>query len=211
MFNITLNHKDIAESSASIKPQASVMLHKHSSDEELIIACRRGERLAQKYLYERYYGRMKGIALRYTRNEDEAIDIINVGFMKVFNALDRYEPHTNLNAWISRIIFNAAIDFIRRETKFKKDTYYPDMPIESPMQNEALSNLGIDDIFALIQKLPIQYRTVFSLYVIDGFKHSEIVELLDIPLGSSKYYLSKAREMLQELITTQHGIAIARK
>lgn len=211
MFNITLTNKDIAESSASIKPQASLMLHKHSSDEELIIACRRGERLAQKYLYERYYGRMKGIALRYTRNEDEAIDIINVGFMKVFNALDRYEPQTNLGAWISRIIFNAAIDFIRRETKFKRDTSYPDMPIESPMQNEALSNLGIDEIFALIQKLPIQYRTVFSLYVIDGFKHSEIVELLDIPLGSSKYYLSKAREMLQELITSQHGIAIARK
>lgn len=211
MFNITLTNKDIAEPSASTKPQASVMLHKHSSDEELIIACRRGERLAQKYLYERYYGRMKGIALRYTRNEDEAIDIINVGFMKVFNALDRYEPQTNLGAWISRIIFNSAIDFIRRETKFKKDTSYPDMPLESPMQNEALSNLGIDEIFALIQKLPIQYRTVFSLYVIDGFKHHEIVELLDIPIGSSKYYLSKAREMLQELITLQHGIAIARK
>lgn len=211
MFNITLTNKDIAESSAPVKPQASVMLHKHSSDEELIIACRRGERLAQKYLYERYYGRMKGIALRYTRNEDEAIDIINVGFMKVFNALDRYEPQTNLGAWISRIIFNSAIDFIRRETKFKKDTSYPDMPLESPMQNEALSNLGIDEIFNLIQKLPIQYRTVFSLYVIDGFKHHEIVELLDIPLGSSKYYLSKAREMLQELITSQHGIAIARK
>jgi len=172
-----------------------------STDNELVIGCRLGNRLAQKCLYEKYFSKMYGISLRYTHNQEEAMDILNTSFLKVFTSLDKYEDN-NLAGWIARIVFNTAIDHIRRNTKYKQVMDY-NVERDSPVLNDSLHNLQAEDLYKLIQKLPNSSRTVFNLYVIDGYKHKEISELLEISVGTSKWHLSNARKELQEMINSR--------
>lgn len=177
-----------------------------STDEELIHGCRRNDRVAQKCLYERFYGRMMGIAMRYTANEDEAVDILNAAFLKVFSGLDKYESQGNLAGWIARVVFNAAIDQVRRNTRYRKMTVFDALPVERPVNSQALDGLQMEDLYRLIQKLPPASRSVFCLYALDGYKHQEIGTLLGISEGTSKWHLSEARRELQRLIRAQQII-----
>ena len=172
----------------------------HSTDEELISGCLQQNRLAQQYLYQKYYGKMLGIAMRFSSNRDEANDILNRGFLKVFTKLDKYEPTGSFGGWLSKIIWRTAIDYIRSEAKYKKvdsiEKVY-DVGIESSVIDELIA----EDLFKVIQKLPPATRTVFSLHVIDGYKHHEIATLLDISEGTSKWHLSDAKKRLRQQLT----------
>ena len=175
-----------------------------SSDNELIQGCRLSNRLAQKFLYERFFGRVFGIAMRYTKNQEEAIDILNTAFLKVFTSLDKYEDNSNLAGWIAKIVFNTAIDHVRRNTKYRQVMDF-NVETDGSVGNDSLDNLQAEDLYRLIQKLPASSRSVFNLYVIDGYKHKEISELLDISVGTSKWHLSNARKELQELIAVHYN------
>ena len=109
-----------------------------STDAELVSGCRQSDRLAQKLLYERFYGRVFGITMRYTNNKDEAVDILNAAFLKVFNSLDKYNDENNLKGWISRIVFNSAIDFVRKNTKYNKAMNF-EVEIQGSIQNDSIS------------------------------------------------------------------------
>lgn len=175
-----------------------------SSDKELIKGCRKGHRLAQKQLYERFTGKMTGIAMRYTSNKEEAFEILNNAFLKVFTSLDKYKDENNLAGWIARIVFNTAIDHVRKHTRYRKVMDF-NVEKDASISNEALDNLIAEDLYDLVQALPQSSRTVFSLYVVEGYKHREIAELLGISEGTSKWHLASARKELQKRIRAQRA------
>lgn len=173
-----------------------------NTDKDLINGCRKEHRLAQKILYERYFGKMLGIAMRYTKQREEAVEILNAAFMKVFTSLNRYTDNNNLAGWIAKIVFNCSIDHVRRHTKYRKVMNF-EIERDAPVLNDCINTLHIEDIFKLIQKLPTASRTVFCLYVVDGYKHKEVAEMLNITVGTSKWHLANARKELQRLIYLQ--------
>jgi RNA polymerase sigma factor (sigma-70 family) len=172
---------------------------KKSTDKELIQGCRQGNRIAQKYLYERFFGKMFGIAMRYTTNQEEALDILNTSFLKVFTSLDKYEDNNNLAGWIAKIVFNTSIDHVRRNTKYRQVMNF-NVERDRPVVNDSIDHLNAEDLYKLIQRLPSSSRTVFSLYVIDGYKHKEVAEILGISVGTSKWHLANARKELQAML-----------
>lgn len=173
-----------------------------NTDNELVEGCLQGERLAQKVLYERYFGKMLGIAMRYTKHQEEAIEILNAAFLKVFTGLDSYQDNNNLAGWIAKIVFNCSIDHVRRHTKYRQVMSF-EIEQEPPIFNDSINNLQAEDLFKLIQKLPAASRNVFCLYVVDGYKHKEIADMLSITVGTSKWHLANARKELQDLIYQQ--------
>lgn len=199
-MNLTI---DIAASS-SLR-ETAMKYHSESSDEILLQGCLAGERLAQKYLYQRYYGRMMGIGMRYARNRDEAMSIVNNGFMKVFSSLKKYEGKGSLEGWIAKVMLYTAIDWLRSQTTYRKIMQFDDFS-EGETLNEAISQLATEEIYAHIQQLPDASRLVFSLYAIEGYSHKEIAGQLGISVGTSKWHLSNARKILQKRISsTQSG------
>ena len=162
----------------------------------LIQGCIRQERESQKGLYQLFYGYAMSICLRYSRTKEEAVEILNDGFMKVFTKISLYNPNRSFKGWIRRILINTAVDAYRQNHKhyFAEDI--------SVLEHEAVVNNVVDQLnyevlIQLVQDLSPAYRTVFNLYVIDGFTHEEIAEQLQISVGTSKSNLSKARANLQ--------------
>jgi RNA polymerase sigma factor (sigma-70 family) len=165
----------------------------------LIEACVRQERWAQKLLYEEYYGKMMGVCLRYATNEDEALDILHEGFIKVFKHAGKYEIGTSLSSWIRRIMVNTAIDYYRKTVRRRTEDLAEAFDLSSP-EADAISQCSEQEILALIQQLSPAYRAVFNLYVIEGYSHKEIAEMLDTTESTSRSNLVKARLKLQELL-----------
>ncbi len=178
-----------------------------SDDKELIQGCLLQNRLAQKYLYEKYYGQMLGICMRYSKDREEATEILNIAFLKVFTKLDMYQPTGSFPGWIARIVFNCSIDYVRKNTKYNKTMNF-EIEKENAVHNEAINHIATEELFDIIQKLPPSSRNVFSLYVIDGFKHHEIAKQLGISEGTSKWHLSAARKALREMISYESRIPL---
>jgi RNA polymerase sigma-70 factor, ECF subfamily len=168
--------------------------------QHLIEGCIEGDRNAQRKLYEYYYGKMMAICLRYSINRDDAVEILNSGFLKIFNKINTYKPNSgNFESWIKRIMINTAIDRYRKEIK-KKRTIELEHAREVNSQSVAFDKMNVDDILKAVQKLTPVYRSVFNLFVIDGFSHKEIAEKLNISEGASKSNLSKARRNLKNML-----------
>ena len=165
-------------------------------EQDLITACIQKERWAQKMLYEEHYPKMMGVCLRYAGSQDEALDILHEGFIKVFKNLRKYQPGTSLNSWIRRIMVNTAIDYYRKMVRRRTediDTAYG----VSSADADALSQLSEQEILEAIQDLSPAYRAVFNLYIIEGYSHREIADLLEITESTSRSNLVKARLKLQ--------------
>lgn len=171
-----------------------------NSDEAVLIAgCLAEKRSAQKELYEKHYGRMMGICLRYSNNNEDAKDIINEGFVKVFRYLHRYKVGTSLEGWIRRIMINTSIDFYRKAMRHRtEDIEYAQSTIAEG--EDVISNFSAKEILSIIQKLPPSYRTVFNLYAIEGYSHREVAEKLGISESTSRSNLVKARTKLKALL-----------
>lgn len=170
----------------------------------LIAGCVAGKRAAQKQLYEQYYGGMLSICMRYANNYEEAKDILSEGFMKVFKNIHKFQPRHSLASWIKRIMINTAIDHYRKNKKHKRqvDIEYAVNEADSSTHS-VLNRLSAAEIMKLVQRLTPAYRTVFSLYVIEGYKHHEIATMLGVSEGTSKSNLAKARAKLQHWIKTE--------
>lgn len=140
-----------------------------------------------------------GICLRYAANKDEAEEMLNDGFMKVFDKINYYDPEQSFEAWFRTVVVRTSIDYFRRN--HKKVTF---MDIEDAHflahEDHHVEQLAADEIMELVQQLPPAYRTVFSLYVVEGYSHNEIAELLEINPGTSRSNLAKARIKMQEWI-----------
>lgn len=172
-------------------------------EKDLIEACIRKERWAQKQIYEAHYSLLMGVCLRYATNDEDALDILHEGFIKVFRNIRKYKPGTSLIAWMRTIMVNTAIDFyrkaVRRRTEDLDQTY--DKSTDEP---DAISKCTEKEILACVQKLSPAYRTVFNLYVIEGYSHREIAESLGITESTSRSNLVKARSKLKVLLKAKY-------
>lgn len=165
----------------------------------LINGCLNEERWAQKELYESFYGRMMGICLRYSNNSEDARDILNEGFVKVFRYLNRYKVGTSLECWIRRIMINTSIDYYRKEMRHRTDDI-ENAQHKIAEEANAESSFSAKEILAVIQELPPCYRAVFNLYAIEGYSHKEVADALGITESTSRSNLVKARAKLKELL-----------
>ena len=165
----------------------------------LLQACRRGDTSAQEKLYRSFYGYAMGICLRYAKTREEAQEIANDGFLKVFGQLDKFQQEGAFKGWVRRIMINASIDHFRKNQKHYNGqdiAHIYDLTIPS----DSLGKLSEQELISLIQRLSPSYRLVFNLAVIEGFKHHEIADQLGISVGTSKSNLFKARQKLQEML-----------
>jgi len=167
-----------------------------------IQACVRRERWAQKVLYEEYYSKMMGVCLRYANDEEEALDIMHEGFIKVFKHISKYQPGTSLSAWIRRIMVNTSIDYYRKNMRRRTEDIEQAYDL-SATDADAISQCSEQEILAAIQELTPAYRTVFNLYVIEGYSHREIADLMDITESTSRSNLVKARLKLKETLSAR--------
>ncbi|MCR9101286.1 MAG: RNA polymerase sigma factor [bacterium] len=177
-----------------------IALPLENNEKGLIQACVRRERWAQKVLYEEYYSRMMGVCLRYATDDEEALDILHEGFIKVFRHIGKYKPGTSLSAWIRRIMVNTAIDYFRKNSRRRTEDMDEAYDI-STNDPDAISRCTEREILEAIQELTPSYRAVFNLYVIEGYAHKEIAELLDITESTSRSNLVKARLKLKEMLS----------
>lgn len=178
-------------------------------DQALAKACMEGNSKAQAMLYERHSGQMMALCLRYGTDYEEAQDMFQEGFIKVFNKLDKYDGKGPLGAWIRRTIANNALDHLRRSKRevrnasnFEDDFKAVTDHVVQPMgEDEPL--LPEDKLMDLIQSMPEGYRTVFNLYAIEEYTHKEIAEQLGITESTSKTQYRKAKAYMRKLISEE--------
>jgi RNA polymerase sigma-70 factor (ECF subfamily) len=174
----------------------------YENERDLVHACVRNERWAQQALYEAYYSPLMAICLRYSNHDDEAMDLLHESFIKIFRSIGKYQPGTSLGAWMKRITVNTAIDYYRRNTRRRTENLDEAFDL-SVTDADAVSNYSEKEILAAVQQLTPAYRTVFNLFVIEGFSHREIAEQLDITESTSRSNLVKARLKLQDMLKDQ--------
>lgn len=178
-----------------------ISLHKNYS--ALIRKVAKSNRKAQHELFELFSPKMLSVCRQYIKQTDIAEEVMLNGFFKVLTKIDSYSGQGSFEGWIRRIMVNESLSELRRQKKlFFKD----DSEIENSLEHSAYieSELEVEDIQKLIDGLPDGYKTVFILYAVEGYKHSEIGELLHISEGTSKSQLFKARSMLQTMINKQN-------
>lgn len=165
----------------------------------LIQGCKNKDRESQRLLYQHYYSYALSICVRYSRNMAEAKEVVNDGFMKVFDKINQYQQDAPFKGWLRKIMINASIDQYRKELKHQHHSSI-ELAASSSVQAEAITRLSHEELMQLVQQLSPAYRTVFNLYVIDGYTHEEIGKLIGISSGTSKSNLMKARENLRGML-----------
>jgi len=177
----------------------------YATDAEWIEACKRGERIAQRWLYEKYSGKMLYVCLRYLGAKNDAEDAMHDAFIKVFAHITNFRGDAAVETWITRIMVNTSINVIRKVARrgIKKDienVVLKDEDDHTEMVDESSNKLSAQAVLHMITELPPGYRTVLSMYALDGFSHKEIAKKLGISEGTSKSQLAKARRMLKSRI-----------
>lgn len=167
-------------------------------DSDLIAGCLEGNRRMQKQLYDQFSPKMYAVCLRYMGNADDAQDILQEGFVKIFKNLDRFRGEGSFEGWVRRIFVNTAIEQIRKK-KLNLTISEKDELIESK-NTSAVESINEKDLLKIVRELSPGYRSVFNLYIVEGYSHKEIGELLGISEGTSKSQLARARMILQEKI-----------
>lgn len=166
--------------------------------QEIIAGCCKKNRSSQELLYREFFGYAMSICLRYAQNREEAIEILNDGFLKIFQHIHTFDTNRPFKSWLGKIMVNTAIDHLRGKKVFFTDDI---TQIHDPvMDDHSLDKLSYDELLQLIQTLTPAYRTVFNLYVMEGYQHQEIAIILGISEGTSKSNLFKAKKILQEKI-----------
>lgn len=172
-----------------------------SNETAVIQGCLKGERAAQRYLYDAYSGKFLAICIRYLKNREHAEDVMIEGFMKIFEKLPQFQSKGSFEGWMKRIIITQALMTLRSHRHLMMEV---NMEHEETIQdhNYELNHLEAQDLMAMVESLPVGYRTVFNLYAIEGFAHQEIAELLGITESTSKSQLNRARNALKEKIAS---------
>ena len=180
-------------------------MNKQSGEElsQLIADCKKGQRRAMHRLFKTYYGSLFTVCMRYAHCYEDAQDMVNEGFVKIFAGLESYQPTGSFEAWMKTIMVNTALDYLRKYRNPAETVHYDDVTDEVLThhdENEALSKLSTDELMQLIQQLPQMSRTVFNLYVFEDMPHAEIAKMLNIKEGTSHWHLNFARTKLKEAL-----------
>ncbi|MBL3655826.1 RNA polymerase sigma factor [Fulvivirga sp. 2943] len=150
-------------------------------------------------LYEEYHGYCMSICLRYAESREDAVEMMNDGFLKVFNYIKSYDHARPFKTWLRRIMINSTLDHIKKY-QIKLEQQEIEEGIRELISETQLDQLSYEELLGLIRELPLAYRTVFNLHAIEGYKHEEIAEMLNISTGTSKSNYFKAKKKLQELL-----------
>lgn len=173
--------------------------------ELLLQGCREGRRSSQKKLYELFYGYGVNICLRYAKNQSEAQEMLNDGFLRVFTRLHQYDSDFPFRVWLRRVLINAAIDYHRKHKRYNL-THFEENITQLVEDKQSYPDISSnEDVLGIIQQLPPAYRMVFNLYVMEGYKHQEIAEQLNISVGASKSNLSRAKEKLRKILSKKQA------
>lgn len=169
---------------------------------EIIESCKRSERSAQKFIYENFFSRMNAVCKRYIKDDDDALEVMNDGFISIFMNISQYNGNGSFEGWMRKTIVNKAIDHIRSNKKYKETLKLVEDYYDEAVTIDAETSLyDINELYQIIQNLPDIYRMVFNLYAVDGFSHKEIAGKIGISEGTSRWYLSESRKMLKEKLT----------
>ncbi len=175
-------------------------------EQQLLKGCQEGQATSQQMLYQKYYGKMMSVCLRYASDREEAKDILQDGYIKIFASIVNFKGDGSLEGWVRRIMVNTAINHYHKYKKMQANISIEDdlkqehSFIQGFDEADAIQKINYDDLLALIRELPPAYQAVFNLYVIEGYSHKEIGDLLHINEGTSKSNLAKARMKLQKHI-----------
>ena len=186
--------------------KSSTALSSTPADIDLINGCIDNDRKAQEHLYKQFYVAMMSVCMRYTRNEDDAMEVLHNGFLKVYKNMHRFDSlKAGLYTWIRSIMIHSAIDFIRQNVKHSRQVEI-DQATEPYIDSEAIEKLNAQELLHLVRKLPPATQTVFNLYIIEGFTHKEIGTMIGISEGTSKWHLSEARRLMRKLLKTLDAV-----
>ncbi|MBK9735288.1 MAG: RNA polymerase sigma factor [Saprospiraceae bacterium] len=174
-------------------------LHNDFHETDFIAACLNNERWAQKKLYEDNYASMMALTMRYANCNDDALDILHEGFIKIFKNIGKYQTGSSLQAWMRRIVINTAIDYYRKELRRKVEDLDSAYYLHTD-DADAISTMSSEEILKALQQLSLSYRSVFNLYVIEGYSHREISEMLNITESTCRSNLVKARTKLKQIL-----------
>lgn len=167
-------------------------------NDELLEGCLRKQARAQKLLYEKFSGAMMGICLRYLDSREEAQDVLQEGFIKVFKNIGSYSGKGSFEGWIKKIMVNTALDYLRTIKAERFHLNIEDVDYKLSKKAGIIENLNAESLLQLIQTLPLGYRTIFNMYAIEGYSHKEISAQLGISVNTSKSQYSRAKTILQK-------------
>ncbi|MBK6263558.1 RNA polymerase sigma factor [Marivirga sp. S37H4] len=168
---------------------------------ELIKGCQKGDRKSQYQLYQQFASGMMAVAMRYSKSTQESEDILQEGFIKVFQNIKNFRQDSSLGYWIKRIIINTALNHQRNKLYL-----YPMVDVDElkdGLSSVSVENMAVDDLMDLVQKLPTGCQVIFNLYAVEGYQHKEIAKMLSISEGTSKSQYSRARNLLMDLLEKQ--------
>jgi len=171
------------------------------SESDLIKGCIAGDKRMQEELYNRFAPKMYAVCLRYANNSNDAQDLLQEGFIKVYRNLHRFRAEGSFEGWIRRVFINSSIEHFRKKSAQLSTVSDKEENTIEDSDISALDSLAEKDIIRLVQELSPGYRTVFNLYVVEGYSHREIGELLGISEGTSKSQLARAKAILQKKVT----------
>jgi RNA polymerase sigma-70 factor (ECF subfamily) len=165
-------------------------------DRQLVKDCLKERPEAQRALYDQFAKSMLGVCYRYTKSMRDAEDVLQEGFIKVFLGLKQYKFEGELGAWIRRIMVNTALNFLKRNRKYRDEMFFTEQPLHPVADNDPVIALQAKELANLIRQLPHGYQTIFNLHAVEGYTHVEIGEMLGITDGTSRSQYSRARALL---------------
>ena len=174
-------------------------------EKHMIEGCIDGKRSCQKMLYDRFASKMLGVCMRYAKDRAEAEDMLQEGFIKVFQNIARFKNEGSFEGWVRRIMVFTAINFFKHRSRtFKEDLDQENY--DAVVEDDIITQISAKEIIALVQQLPEGYRVIFNLYAVEGYTHKEIGDMLGIAVGTSKSQYSRARNAMQQLLAKHYQI-----
>lgn len=171
-------------------------------ESDLIKGCINGDPQMQRLLYQRFSSMMYAVCLRYSENTEDANDIMQEGFIKVYKSLNKFRAEGSFEGWVRRIFINTSIEHYRKKVKLYNVTEVQENTIEDK-ELDALDSLAAKDIMNIVNELSPGYKAVFNMHVIEGYSHKEIADILGITEGTSKSQLARAKGVLKKIIETR--------
>ena len=166
--------------------------------EHIIAGCARNERHAQEKLYKMFHSRMMSVAVRYTNDRSQAEDIVNMGFLKCFQKIEKFTFQGSFEGWLRKIVLRTALDALRSNEKYNDKTVFVEK--EEFIERDHGERMYYDQLLQVVNTLPKTTKIVFNLSVMEGLQHKEIAEILGMSEGTSKWHLSEGRRILKEKI-----------
>jgi RNA polymerase sigma-70 factor (ECF subfamily) len=168
--------------------------------QQLIKDCIRQKPAAQRQLYELLAPAMLGVCYRYTKSHQDAEDVMQEGFVKMFNHLDDFNNTGEFGGWVRRIMVTTALNYLKKNKRYRTEMVFAEVPLHPVAASQAEANLSVKEMADLIRQLPTGFQTIFNLYAIEGYTHVEIGQMLGISEGTSKSQYARARYLLMEWI-----------